>query len=70
MLLQQFAQDLEEQIEERRLIARAKSLLQNTYGISEEQAHARLRLSSLRSRRRLGEVADQLIKGQYGTQSA
>jgi len=67
--LEEMVRDLENQIRERRLITRAKALLQDTYGISEEQAHARLRLSSRRSRRRLGTVAEHLIKEEYGTPS-
>lgn len=68
-LLDQFAHELEDQIEERKVITRAKNLLQSTHGITEEEAHAQLRLSSRRSRRRLVEVAHQLIKGQHDTQS-
>ncbi len=69
-LLDQFARDLEDQIEERKLITRAKSLLQSAHGLTEEEAHAQLRLSSRRSRRRLAEVAQQLIKGKYQNESA
>ena len=61
-LLEQSARDLEFQISERKLIAEAKALLQRSYGLSEEEAYTRLRLSSRRSRRRLGEVAQQLIE--------
>lgn len=68
-LLDEFAHALEDQIEERKVITRAKNVLQNTHGITEEEAHAQLRLSSRRSRRRLVEVAHQLIKEQHDTQS-
>ncbi len=69
-LLDQFARELEDQIEERKVISRAKSLLQDTHGLTEEEAHAQLRLSSRRSRRRLVDVAQQLIKGKYENESA
>jgi hypothetical protein len=61
-LLEQCARDLEDQIEERKVIAQAKSLLQMVHGVSEEEAYAQLRLSSRRSRRRIFEVAHQLIR--------
>jgi hypothetical protein len=68
-LLDQFARDLEDQIQERKVITRAKSLLQSAHGLTEEEAHAQLRLSSRRSRRRLVDVAHQLIKGKYENES-
>jgi ANTAR domain len=68
-LLDQFAHDLEDQIEERKVIAQAKSLLQTTRGVTEDEAYAQLRLSSRRSRRRIFEVAHQLIKDQHDTRS-
>ncbi|HLI84412.1 MAG TPA: ANTAR domain-containing protein [Bryobacteraceae bacterium] len=60
--LEQCARDLEGQIEERKVIAQAKNLLQAAHGVSEEEAYAQLRLSSRRSRRRIFEVAHQLIR--------
>jgi ANTAR domain len=68
-LLDQFAGDLEDQIEERKVIAQAKDLLQTKQGLTEEEAYAQLRLSSRRSRRRIFEVAHQVIHEHYGTQS-
>jgi hypothetical protein len=68
-LLEQLAHDLEVQIEERKVIARAKSLLQSVHGVTEEEAYARLRLTSRRSRRRIFEVAGHLIRDPYDTQS-
>jgi hypothetical protein len=61
-LLEQFARELEDQVEERKIIAQAKSLLQVVHGVTEEEAYAQLRLSSRRSRRRIYEVAQQLIQ--------
>ncbi|MBV8728432.1 MAG: ANTAR domain-containing protein [Acidobacteriia bacterium] len=68
-LLEQSARELEDQIEERKVIREAKHFLQAAHGLTEEEAHAQLRLSSRRSRRRLAEVANQLIQGQYAAQS-
>jgi hypothetical protein len=67
-LLDQFAGELEDQIEERKIIAKAKDLLQTKQGITEEEAYAQLRLSSRRSRRRIFEVAHQVIHEHYDTQ--
>jgi hypothetical protein len=61
-LLEQCARDLEDQIAERKVIAQAKNLLQMVHGVSEEEAYAQLRLSSRRSRRRIFDVANQLIR--------
>jgi len=68
-LLAQLAGELEEQINERKVIAQAKYVLQKAYGLSEEQAYARLRATSRKSRRRLGVVAQQFIESEYDTQS-
>jgi hypothetical protein len=68
-LLDQFAGALDDQIEERKVIAQAKELLQTKHGITEEEAYAQLRLSSRRSRRRIFEVAHQVIQEHYDTQS-
>lgn len=59
--LAQFACDLGRQIAERELTSRAKAVLQTRYGLSEEQAHAHLRLVSRTSRKRLRDVAEALI---------
>jgi hypothetical protein len=52
---------LEDEMEERKLMSEAKRILQMRRGISEQQAHAELRLVSRKSRRRLKEVALQVI---------
>jgi len=44
--LAQFHQELERQIAERELASRAKAVLRDRYGFSEEQAHAHLRMVS------------------------
>jgi hypothetical protein len=53
--------ELEEEMEERKLMTEAKRILQMRRGLSEEQAHAELRLVSRKSRKRLKEVALQVI---------
>lgn len=68
--LEQLACALDEQLGERKVISQAKNLLQRNYGLSEGEAHARLRRSSRRSRRRLGDVAQMVIEGEYDNQSA
>ncbi len=59
--LAQFARDLGQQIVERKLTSRAKAVLQTRYGLSEEQAHAHLRVVSRASRKRLRDVAEAVI---------
>ncbi len=59
--LAQFARDLGQQIVERKLTSRAKAVLQTRYGLSEEQAHAHLRVVSRTSRKRLRDVAEAVI---------
>jgi AmiR/NasT family two-component response regulator len=60
--LQQISQELEEELEERRLVGRAKTFLQKSQGMSEEEAHAHLRVLSRKSRRKLKDVAQELIE--------
>jgi ANTAR domain len=64
-MLEQVLSELEQEIEERQLAAQAKQILQTLHGISEEQAHAQLRLVSRKSRRRLKDVAQQVIGEQH-----
>jgi AmiR/NasT family two-component response regulator len=61
-VLEQLTRDLEEAVEERRLTNRAKVILQNAYGMSEEQAHMHLRQISRKTRRKLKDVAADLIE--------
>jgi len=61
-LLEQKVRELEIQLSERRLVSEANSLLRSSYGLSEEQAYGRLRLTSRRSRQRLGEVARRFLE--------
>jgi hypothetical protein len=61
-ILEQLTRDLEEEVEERRLTNRAKAILQSVHGMSEEQAHAHLRTTSRKTRRKLKDVALDLIE--------
>jgi AmiR/NasT family two-component response regulator len=60
--LQQISQELEEEVEERRLVGRAKAILQKSQKMSEEEAHAHIRVVSRKSRRRLKDVALEVIE--------
>jgi hypothetical protein len=53
--------ELEDEIEERRVTGQAKAILQAAHSISEEQAYTQLRVQSRKSRRRLKEVALDVI---------
>lgn len=59
--LEQLLADLEERIAERRLVVQAKQVLQRRHGISEEQAYLQLRNQSRATRKRLRDVAQELI---------
>jgi hypothetical protein len=61
-VMSQLTSEVEQQIAERALASRAKVLLQARYGMSEDQAHVHLRLVSRKSRRRLSEVAREVLK--------
>jgi hypothetical protein len=60
-LLEQIERELEEEIDSRNLAARAIELLQSAYDMSEQQAHAHLRTVSRQARKRLKDVAEELI---------
>jgi hypothetical protein len=60
-VLGQLIMEIQEEIAERELANRAKALLQSRYGMSEDQAHVHLRLVSRKSRKRLRDVARDLL---------
>jgi|SRR5579883_679978 len=60
-LLEKTSQQLEEELAERKLTQIAKSILMQTCGMSEEQAHLHLRSLSRKSRRPLKAIAQDLI---------
>jgi hypothetical protein len=60
-VLEQLSKDLEEEVEERRVTNRAKAILQTVHGMSEEQAHMHLRQTSRKTRKKLKDVAAEII---------
>lgn len=50
-----------QQLEERKIVERAKGVLQQRYGLSEEEAYKRLREESRRLRRSIREVAEAVL---------
>jgi hypothetical protein len=61
-VLGQLTQEIEHEIAERELASRAKAVLQSRYGMSEDQAHVHLRLVSRKSRKRLRDVARDVLR--------
>jgi len=59
--LEELIRDLEDRLDERKLLVRAKALLQRVHGMTEEQAYLQLRVRSRTSRKRLRVVAQELI---------
>ena len=68
-VLEELSRTLEEEMEERRVTNRAKAVLQDMHGMSEEEAHAHLRQASRRTRRKIKDIAADLI-GQHLNQQA
>ncbi len=60
-LLEAENERLERELETRKLVERAKGLLQQKHGLSEEEAYLRLRNQSRRLRRPMKELAEALI---------
>jgi hypothetical protein len=60
--IKQIQEQVEQEIAERELANRAKAVLQTRYGMSEDQAHVHLRLVSRKSRKRLRDVARDLLQ--------
>lgn len=58
--------ELEDRLDERRLLVRAKELLQANRGLTEEESYTFLREASRRTRRRLRTVAQELIDSPDG----
>ncbi len=61
-VLAQLTEEIEQEISERELANQAKAILQSRYGMSEDQAHVHLRLVSRNSRKRLRDVARDVIQ--------
>ena len=54
-------QEMKRQLETRKVVERAKGILQQRYGLSEEEAYLRLRNESRRLRRPMKDLADAII---------
>ena len=59
--LQEEALEVKQELEVRKLVERAKGILQRNYGLTEEEAYHRLRNDSRRSRRPMREAAEAVI---------
>lgn len=59
--LQEEALQIKQQLEDRKLVERAKGILQNLYGLSEQDAYYRLREGSRRHRKPVREIAQAVI---------
>jgi AmiR/NasT family two-component response regulator len=69
-VLEQLTKELEEEVEERRVTNRAKAILQSVHGMSGEQAHMYLRQTSRKTRKKLKEVAADLIESHPASETA
>ncbi len=60
--LQEEAQEMRRQLETRKLVERAKGILQQRLRLTEEEAYLRLRNDSRRQRRSMRELAEEIIR--------
>ena len=60
--LEQTVTEARQDLEERKLVERAKGILMNTYGWSEEAAYRRLRELSMQHRRSLADISRQILE--------
>ncbi|MGH7909819.1 MAG: ANTAR domain-containing response regulator, partial [Thermodesulfobacteriota bacterium] len=56
--------DLQEDLETRKLVERAKGALMDRVGLSEEEAYRRIQTASRTSRRSMKEIAQQVLAGE------
>lgn len=68
--LQEEATEMKRQLETRKLVERAKGILQRRHQLSEEEAYLRLRNESRRSRRPMREVAEAIIAAEIEAQGS
>jgi len=61
--LEQEVQGLEEQLATRRIVERARGLLMDTYGISENDAFTFIQQTAMRQRAKMRAVAEQILDG-------
>ncbi len=62
--LEQKVSDLEEALETRKLVERAKGVLMEAYGLSESEAFNRMRRTSMDNRRSMREVSEAILLSQ------
>jgi hypothetical protein len=65
-LFEQLLSRLEDLVEERKLLMKAKAVLQGQHGMSEEEAYLHLKARSRSSRKRLRDIAQELISQHPG----
>ena len=65
--LEEEVQDLDERLETRKLVDRAKGLLMDRYGMTEADAFRFLQKTSMDKRLKLAEVASQVTEGEIGS---
>jgi hypothetical protein len=61
--LNQIHRELQEKVEERNWTVRAKTILQDSRGMTEEEAYSQLRKFSRQSRKRFAEIARDVVEG-------
>lgn len=61
-VLRSSLRELEEELAERRVTGQAKAVLQATQSLTEEEAHLHLRILSRRSRRRIKDIALEIVR--------
>jgi ANTAR domain len=62
--LRQLLPDIEDRIAQRRVVVEAKAMLENLCGMSEEEAYLYLRVRSRSTRRRISDVAQEVLSGE------
>ncbi len=67
--LQEETQEMKRQLEARKLVERAKGILQSKYNLTEEEAYLRLRAESRRLRRPMRDLAEAIILAEDVTTS-
>ncbi len=59
--IEEQARDLEEKLETRRAVDRAKGILMDQYGLKEQEAFRRIQLQSMNTRKTMREIAEAII---------
>ncbi|MFQ3610948.1 MAG: response regulator [Fimbriimonadales bacterium] len=59
--LEQQVEDLQDTLETRKIIERAKGILMDTYGLREQEAYRRIQVQSMNTRKSMREIAEAII---------